>query len=251
MGIDDVNHIAPEDRAAEISKYPEHEREARVHGHPMLGSGRIYPIAEDVIREPDLAEIPDHWAQLLGLDFGGFDHPTAAVHIAHNPTDDCVHLLHAYRQSKQLPIVHASAISHWGADIPVAWPHDGLQHDKGSMVQLKDLYSRAGLAMLSERAQFPDDRGNGVEAGLLEILDRMQTGRLRVAASLSQWWEEFRGYHRRDGRVVKERDDLLDATRYAIMALRYAQTGIAAARIRDRYADKAGQAQGDRTWMST
>jgi hypothetical protein len=31
-------------------------------------------------------------------------------------------------------------------------------------------------------------------------------------------------YHRKDGKVVKEGDDLLCATRYALMMLRYAKT---------------------------
>ena len=31
-------------------------------------------------------------------------------------------------------------------------------------------------------------------------------------------------YHRKDGRVMKEGDDLLSATRYAVMMLRYAET---------------------------
>jgi hypothetical protein len=37
-------------------------------------------------------------------------------------------------------------------------------------------------------------------------------------------WEEFRLYHRRDGRVVKEGDDLMAATRYALMMLRWSRT---------------------------
>lgn len=32
------------------------------------------------------------------------------------------------------------------------------------------------------------------------------------------------GYHRKDGRIVKECDDLLSATRYGLMMLRYART---------------------------
>jgi hypothetical protein len=38
------------------------------------------------------------------------------------------------------------------------------------------------------------------------------------------WWEEFRLYHRKDGKVLKEGDDLMSATRYAIMMLRFAST---------------------------
>jgi hypothetical protein len=37
-----------------------------------------------------------------------------------------------------------------------------------------------------------------------------------------QWLEEFRYYRREDGLIVKECDDLLSATRYAIMMRRFA-----------------------------
>ena len=74
--------------------------------------------------------------------------------------------------------------------------------------------------MLPERATFQDG-GNGLEAGVLDILDRMRTGRFKVAAHLNDWWEEFRLYHRKEGLVVKERDDLMSATRYGVMMLRF------------------------------
>ena len=56
------------------------------------------------------------------------------------------------------------------------------------------------------------------------MVDRMQTGRLKVFEHLEDWFEEFELYHRKDGIVVKERDDLLSASRYALMSLRYART---------------------------
>ena len=51
----------------------------------------------------------------------------------------------------------------------------------------------------------------------------MQDGRLKVDETLSDWFDEKRLYHRKDGKVVKMNDDLLCATRYAIMMLRYAK----------------------------
>jgi hypothetical protein len=45
----------------------------------------------------------------------------------------------------------------------------------------------------------------------MAMLDRMKTGRLKVFASLGEWFEEFRLYHRKDGLIVKARDDLLSA----------------------------------------
>ncbi|MCP5099913.1 MAG: terminase [Chloroflexi bacterium] len=219
MTIDDAPHISAEQRQTIIDSYPPHEREARVKGIPALGSGRIYPVTEESITvEP--RTIPEHYAQLGALDFG-WEHPTAAVRLAWDRDDDIVYIASAYRVKKQTPIIHAAALKPWG-ELDWAWPHDGLQHDKGSGVPLKDQYEEQGLDMLPDKATF-EDGSNGVEAGLMMILDRMQTGRLKVFSHLNDWFEEFRLYHRKDGKVVKEYDDLMDATRYGIMCLRFAE----------------------------
>ena len=49
------------------------------------------------------------------------------------------------------------------------------------------------------------------------MLTRMRMGKLKVFKHLNDWFEEFRLYHRKDGKVVKEGDDLMAATRYGIM----------------------------------
>ena len=246
MTIDDVDHYTPEQKTQIIAAYPAHEREARAMGIPMLGSGRIYPVAEEVIKEDPLGEIPDSWQQIIGIDFG-WDHPTAAVRLAYDPANDCVHVVGCYKQKEATPVLHAAAIKPWGP-LPVAWPHDALQHDKKGD-QFFALYRDLGMEMLSEHAQWPDKRGNSVEAGLMEILQRMQTGRFKVDRTLSQWWEEFRMYHRKDGKVVKERDDAMDATRYGIMMLRYALVGEQLPKKPDRYGRHRNSYAGS-SWMS-
>jgi len=65
--------------------------------------------------------------------------------------------------------------------------------------------------------------GYGVESGILEIANRLKTGRLKVAKHLADWFEEYRLYHREKGLLVKENDDLLSATRVAVMMLRHAK----------------------------
>jgi Terminase RNaseH-like domain len=40
---------------------------------------------------------------------------------------------------------------------------------------------------------------------------------------LRDWFDEFLLYHRKDGKVHKEHDDLLSATRYALMSIRFAE----------------------------
>lgn len=221
MTIDDAEHYTPEDRARIIAGYPEHEREARAKGIPTLGSGRVFPVSEESIREESVAIAP-HWPRICGLDIG-WDHPTAAVWLAWDRDTDTIHIYDCYRAKEQTPIVHAAAIKARGKWIPVSWPHDGLQHDKGSGEQIAELYRKQEVSMLPERATFTDGT-NGVEAGIMDLLDRMKTGRFKVAKQLNDWWEEFRLYHRKDGQIVKEGDDLMSATRYALMMLRSAKT---------------------------
>jgi phage terminase large subunit-like protein len=221
MTIDDVTHYSDEERATIVAGYPKHEREARAKGIPTLGSGRIFPVPESDISIQAIT-IPDHWPRINGLDFG-WDHPTAAIQMAWDRDADCVYVVSTYRKSEATPVIHAAAVKAWGDWIPVAWPHDGLQHDKGSGEQLAEQYRDAGLNMTAERATF-EDGTSGVEAGLMDMLDRMQTGRLKVFSHLEEWFQEFRMYHRKDGKVVKEMDDLMSATRYALMMKREATT---------------------------
>jgi hypothetical protein len=83
--------------------------------------------------------------------------------------------------------------------------------------------------MLHDYSQYleSETKNVSVEAGLMDMLQRMQSGRFKVFNHLNDWFEEFRLYHRKDGKVVKEGDDLMAATRYAIMMLRFASTKIA------------------------
>ncbi len=219
MTINDAQHIAPEDRARIVASFPEHEREARARGIPILGSGRVFPISEEALRV-DPFPIPSHWALIAAMDFG-WDHPFAAVKLAWDRDADVVYVTNTHRVREQTPVVHAAALRPWGAKLKWAWPHDGLQHDKGSGDTLAAQYRAQGLNMLRAHATHADG-GYGLEAGVMAMLDRMKTGRLKVFAHLAEWFEEFRLYHRKEGLIAKERDDLLSATRVALMMLRAA-----------------------------
>ena len=73
--------------------------------------------------------------------------------------------------------------------------------------------------------QFTDSRLKELSDDELDtFIAHMRTGKLKVFKEHLDWWEEFRLYHRKDGKVVKEGDDLLCATRYALMHLRFAKT---------------------------
>ncbi|WP_313329460.1 terminase large subunit domain-containing protein [Comamonas sp.] len=249
MTIDDVGHYTAEKKAEIIASYPEHEREARAKGIPTLGSGRIFPVADSLI-SVDPFPLPDLWPRIAGMDFG-WDHPSAAAWLAWDRDENTLYVYDAMRVRESTPAEQAPIIKSKGDWIPMAWPHDGLQHEKGSGEQLAEQYRAQGVAMLHENAKFPEGHspdGQGrvsrtsVEAGLIAMLDgfyandparyeqqRVNTGedkplRIKVFSNLADWFDEFRLYHRKDGKVVKLQDDLMAATRYAFMMLRYAIT---------------------------
>jgi phage terminase large subunit-like protein len=222
MTIDDVEHYSDDDKKTIIASYPPHELEARTKGIPVLGSGRIFPVEESTIAI-DHRDFPSHWPRVGGMDFG-WDHPFAAVELVWDRDADVVYVSKIHRLKEATPVIHAAAIRSWGKELPWAWPRDGRRETlEGAGIALAQQYTAQGLNMLHEHAQF-EDGSVSVEAGLMDMLTRMQTGRFKVFKHLNDWWEEFRLYHRKDGKVFKEGDDLMSATRYAVMMLRHSST---------------------------
>lgn len=222
---DDAPHLNEATKTQLLAQYPPHERELRSKGIPIFGSGLVFPISEDeLICDP--FEIPDHWPRIAGLDFGGEGHPTACVWIAYDEESDTVYVYDTYAKSGANPALHASAIRQRPHAIPVAWPKDGLQHDKGSGVKLADWYRDEGVNMLPKFFENPPSLdgkgGQNVEPGLTVMFHRMETGRFKVFSFLTDWFKEFRSYHRKDGKVIPINDDLMSATRYAAQSLRFA-----------------------------
>lgn len=221
MTIEDVDHYTPEQRAAIIASYPAHEREARTKGIPMLGSGKVFPVNEDDLVVAPFA-LPRYWKRIIGLDFG-WDHPAAAAWLAHDADTDTVYVYDEYRLRETTVTRQAPLLAARGKWIPIAWPHDGLQHDKKSGEQLAQQYRALGCSMLPERATF-EDGTNGLEAGVSDLLDRMETGRLKVFSTCPFFIEEVRMYHRKNGVIVKLKDDVISGARYGVMMLRFAVT---------------------------
>lgn len=226
---EDAPHMTKEKREAYIAQLPPHERDMRSRGIPLMGSGLVFPISDESVMV-DSFPIPKHWSRIVGMDIG-IDHPFAAAWLAHDRDTDIVYVVDCYRERNALISTQSSAIKKRGQWIPVVWPHDGLQRDPKSGVTIADLYRDEGLNMRPDKFSNPPavnqkegQGGQGVEAGIMEMYNRMETGRLKVFSHLSDWFEERRQYHRKDGQIVKLRDDLMAATRYAMMSLRFAVT---------------------------
>ena len=219
-GWDDAPHLSEKVKEELLSSFPAHQREMRTKGVPMLGHGRIYDIAEEDITCAPFA-IPKHWLVIDGMDFG-FDHPQAQVQLVIDPDAEDFYVTKAWKKDRVSPSEAWGATKSWAANVPTAWPLDGLQTEKGSGKQQKAYYIEAGFSLLQDHATWPDG-SNGVEAGLYEIRDLMLKGKFKVFAGLRAFFDEFLQYHRDDrGRIVKTLDDVLDAVRYAYMMRRFA-----------------------------
>jgi len=224
MTIDDVpewGHLTPQTKQRMIDGYLPHEREARARGVPALGSGRIFTTAEAQIVEPPLEFIPAHWHKLWGLDFG-IGHPFAAVLVLWDKDNDVIHVHACIRMADALIISHAAAMKKVAASVPVAWPRDGSERDRNTGEPLASQYRKHELRMVHEHATW-EDGGVSTWAGIKEWDEREKTGRLKVAAHLTEWFEERRFYHMKDGQIVKIKDDLMSATRICLMAKRFAR----------------------------
>ena len=225
---DDAPHLSQEDKDRLSASYRSHERDARTKGIPMLGEGAVFPIGDDEIKV-DPFPIPKHWARIKGCDFG-MDHPAAGCELAHDREQDVIYLIDSYRKANEKAPYHAAWFNKTNPQVPVAWPHDGMNREKVGGKILADAYRDHGVAMLTKSARYPkvpgekEDKGGPqpVEPIVDEMLERMQTGRFKAFSNQSEFFEEKRSYHRKDGVIVAKRDDILKSVFYAVMMIRYA-----------------------------
>jgi phage terminase large subunit-like protein len=206
--MDEVPHISPSERENLAASYMPHEREARLRGIPSLGAGAIYPVPEsDIVVKP--FELPKWYRHGYGLDVGW--NRTAAVWGALDPETDILYLYSEHYRSQAEPAVHAQAIRGRGSWIPGVVDPASRGRTQTDGQQLLAIYRELGLNLT------PAD--NAVEAGIYAVWQRLSAGRLKVFSTLENWLQEFRIYRRDEkGKVVKENDHALDATRYLVLS---------------------------------
>lgn len=205
---DDVPHLSQEAKDKLWASIPPFQRDARSKGVPQLGSGAIYPVPESDFVVDDF-QIPAHWPRVYGMDVGW--NRTAAPWAAIDRDNDTVYLYAEHYRGQAEPSIHAESIKAKGAWIPgVIDPAARGRNQKDGLQLLQD-YIDLGLDL--------EIAFNGVESGIYEVWQRLSTGRLKVFKSMSNWLYEFRLYRRDEkGRIVKENDHIMDATRYLIMS---------------------------------
>lgn len=213
---DSVPHLSQKDKDDMYAAIPPFQRDARSKGIPQLGSGAIYQVPESEIIVDD-REIPKHWKRCYGMDVGW--NRTAAVWFAIDSETGITYIYHIYYRGHAEPAVHAQGIKAPGDWIPGAIDPAARGRGQADGHSLADMYNDLGLKLTYAN--------NAVESGIYEVWELLSSGRLKVFKSCKDWWAEYRVYRRDEkGRIIKENDHLMDATRYGIM------TGLGIAKVK-------------------
>jgi predicted phage terminase large subunit-like protein len=157
-------------------------------------SSAIYTVGQSEIAiEP--FDIPKHWPRAFGMDIRWNE--TAALWGALDPHNDILYLYSEHSQKQAQPAVHAQGILSRGRWIPgvidLAAIASGI--DRWRLLQI---YRDVGLDLVVAE--------NSEQSGVLEVLQRMSSGRLKVFRTLANFFEEYHLYRRdAQGQVVEER----------------------------------------------
>lgn len=208
----DAYHLSENEKKLLRKTLRPHELEAREKGIPSLGAGKVYPIKEnDILVEP--FKIPDTYGHCFGMDFG-WTNPTAIVWGAKDFTTGIVYIYDVYTASECTPAQHAKIIKQ--KNVKGVCDPTGLGSSQADGRNLIQQYLENGVSLSTA--------DNNVEAGLMQVLDAMREGKLKVFSHLESFLSEFRLYRRSaNGKIVKKHDHLMDAMRYLIVSGIYNQ----------------------------
>lgn len=207
-GWDDVPHLDEQTKKELLASIPPYQRDARTKGIPALGAGAIYPVPESDFVVDDF-KVPEHWLQFYAQDVGW--NRTAVGWFAYDREVDTLYITGEYYRAQAEPSIHATAIRARGEWVPGVIDPAARGRGQKDGEQLLQIYRDLGLDL--------QVANNAVEAGLLEVWQRLSTGRLKVFRSCQNWLEEKRLYRRDEkGRIVKVNDHLMDLTRYGVMS---------------------------------
>lgn len=208
---DDVPHLSKKDKDTLLASYSPHERDARSKGIPQLGSGAIYPVVEEDVTCATF-DLSDKWPRCAGMDVGWAR--TAVIWGAYDKKSDILYCYSEYYRAYAEPSVHADAIRSRGSWLPVVVDCHSDRKSEAGAEALLTTYEKYGLNIMKA------NNGPGtLDPSLLEVYQRLSSGRLKIFSHLANTLGEFRVYRRDEkGKVVKGNDHLMDALRYLVMS---------------------------------
>ena len=227
MTLFDAEHLTKQQVEEIIARTPEQDRPMRIFGEPAQGSGSVYPYQEQsIIHNVDPAVFESQpWIKVgWGVDIthGGSASAFGAVLAFYDMHSDVLYIVDCIKlKGVNIPTQVQAIRQHPYGDAIVVYPRDSEQPgDAMTGDTLRDQYKRAGLVMASKYVTDDRNKSPGLEDGITHVSTRLATGKLKVAAHCRDWFEEYRSYHRKDRKVVREFCDLMDSTRVLVMGIK-------------------------------
>jgi hypothetical protein len=183
----------------------------------------VYPIPETELVVQEFT-IPDHWPRALGLEIRW--NALAAIWGALDPQSDVLYFYSEYDAEAE-PALHAAAIRARGDWIPGLMDPSANGRNQADGYRLMQMYRNLGVSLV------PLD--NTLESGILNVAQRMHSGRLKVFPSLSKYLAERRLYScDENNQIVKDHDRLQDAARCLVSGISRMRTKPKPAQLQPR-----------------
>jgi phage terminase large subunit-like protein len=230
MTQEEATHYSPEEWARRNAGYEDYEKEARQYGRPAVGAFLVFKTPEEAVKHTrDFGSIPPHWPWLRAIDpvhAGGTT--SASAHAfgcalgAWDRDTNTIYVMDAFRMTGAMPINHVgrmmAVFNGKVSRVRTVAPHDATRKglDGKSIIEI---YRDLGLNMFPE----PVNSTRSFEADLLTMTQREANGGLKYHTSLHDLFDERRWYRRKDGLVVREKDDVIDAVRVLVAGIKHAR----------------------------
>lgn len=222
----DNPYLKPEEQDRLRKSVPSWQLEAREHGTPVFGQGKVFTMKEsEIFIEP--FEIPNYYAKVYGLDPSASARGTwGAVLLAHDRDTDTIYVTVDYKLNNATPSEHAanllSLVPDWCCGVVDPAGAGENMHAKETTIEF--LQVRSGLKLIKA------EKSNRIkEATIDEIYERVRNGRFKIFYSdkgigCRNLAIEWRQYARDDnGLIIKKNDHCMDALFYALKGLCYAR----------------------------
>jgi phage terminase large subunit-like protein len=234
FGMDDVDRLSLEERARIKATYPPSEVDSRYHGRRFTGGGQVFYVPiENALVTVDPTTFGPQCRYLISIDPSHFGNSSqsskfAALFWMIDPFIPGTWTV--FREVLMRGGVNdqASALLVAGAkDIPIAWPHDGMQGESSGGTIAGLFKSFPGLRMHHTWATFGpgSDGGFNREDGIEKLNKMFSDGVLKISKSCPNLVAQIQGYERSetDNKPIATNEDLCSALRVGAMMLRIAR----------------------------
>jgi len=195
---------------------PEYLLDAREHGIPIFGVGKVFRMKEETVVIPAF-EIPSHFALVYGVDPAATqDGLWGAVLLAYDRDNDIVYVIKDYKKNGITRVEHHDNLSHIFPDwvMGICDPGGGGEDQQTRESAVDFLRNKGRTIIIANKAK------GKKEARIDDIEIRCRSSKFKIFETCVHYLDEWRRYSRdENGKIIKENDHTLDASFYAISEL--------------------------------